>query len=163
MRLQNILGCTSLLLLAACTTMPEGPSVMALPGTGRSFDQFRGDDGVCRQYAYEQIGGATANQAASNSAVRSAAVGTAVGAVAGALIDGHSGAGVGAGTGLIVGSLAGAGAGEASGRGSQRAYDNAYVQCMYAKGHRVPVYGHLTSQGAPGSGYPMPPPPPPPR
>jgi hypothetical protein len=28
-----------------------------LPGTSKNFDQFRGDDGECRQYAYYQSGG----------------------------------------------------------------------------------------------------------
>ena len=37
--------------------MPTGPSVMALPGTGKNFDQFRADDASCRQFAYAQIGG----------------------------------------------------------------------------------------------------------
>jgi len=39
----------ALLGLSACTVMPTGPSVMALPGTGKSFDQFRADDYDCRQ------------------------------------------------------------------------------------------------------------------
>lgn len=38
---------------------------MALPGTGRTFDQFRADDASCRQFAYSQVGGVSANQAAS--------------------------------------------------------------------------------------------------
>jgi hypothetical protein len=29
-----------LLLLTACATVPEGPSVMALPGTGKAPQQF---------------------------------------------------------------------------------------------------------------------------
>lgn len=157
----------ALLVLGGCVTLPSGPSVMALPGTGKSFDQFRVDDAECRQYAYDQIGGTTANQAATNSAVTSAAVGTAVGAVAGAAIGGHQGAGVGAGTGLVVGSLAGTGAAETSAYGSQRRYDHAYVQCMYAKGERVPVSGRLTESGRTYNPPPPPPPgsppPPPPR
>ncbi|HDR9525946.1 TPA: hypothetical protein QDC08_005274, partial [Burkholderia stabilis] len=55
-------------LLGACAYMPVGPSVMALPGTGKSFDQFRADDGSCRQYAFEQSGGVSAGQAATASA-----------------------------------------------------------------------------------------------
>jgi len=131
----------ALLLLGACTSMPTGPDVLALPGSGKSFEQFRGDDGSCRQYATEQLGGKTASQAANESAVRSAVVGTAVGAVAGAAIGGHEGAGVGAGTGLLVGSVAGSGAADSSWQGMQQRYDFAYVQCMYAKGHRIPVLG----------------------
>ena len=31
-------------LLTGCVTIPTGPSVMVLPGSGKSFDQFRLDD-----------------------------------------------------------------------------------------------------------------------
>lgn len=41
----------ALLAIAACTTIPTGPSVMAMPGSGKSFDQFRADDADCRQFA----------------------------------------------------------------------------------------------------------------
>lgn len=131
----------ALLLLCACTTMPTGPSVLALAGSGKSFEQFRNDDVLCRQYALEQLGGKTPDRVANESAVRSAVVGGAVGALAGAAIGGHEGAGVGAGAGLVVGSVAGSGAADASWSGLQRRYDFAYVQCMYANGHRVPVIG----------------------
>lgn len=151
------------LLLAACASVPSGPSIMALPGSGKTFEQFQVDDMQCRDFAQMQIGG-SAQAAADNAAVRSAAVGTAVGAVAGAVIGGHQGAGVGAGTGLLVGSMAGADAGYSSGHGSQQRYDNAYVQCMYAKGEKVPVSGRFIQPqapaAAPSSGnYPPPPPP----
>ena len=149
------------LLLAGCVTVPEGPSVMALPGSGKNFDQFRTDDYTCRQFASSQIGGANAQQAATNSGLESAAVGTAVGAVAGALLGGHQGAGVGAGAGLAVGAVAGTGAAQGSARNLQQRYDAAYVQCMYAKRERVPVAGRM--QEAPPSYGPPPPPPPPPR
>ncbi len=161
----------ALLTVAACTTIPTGPSVMAMPGTGKSFDQFRADDADCRQYALGQVGGATANEAAIDSGVKSAALGTVVGALAGAAMGGHQGAGVGAGVGLLAGSAAGASAGQVSGYGSQRRYDHAYIQCMYAKGERVPVSGRMTSAPeravnppAPANTFPPPPPgyPPPP-
>jgi hypothetical protein len=77
-------------LLGACTVMPSGPNVMVLPGTGQSIERFRDDDASCRQFAFIQIGGKTAEAAARESAVTSAAVGTAVGAVAGAAIGGNS-------------------------------------------------------------------------
>jgi hypothetical protein len=155
----------ALLLLGACTTIPTGPSVLVMPGTGKSFDQFRADDADCRQYALSQVGGATANDASVQSTVNSAAVGTAVGALAGVAMGGRQGAGVGAGMGLLAGSAMGAGAGQSSGYGSQRRYDNAYVQCMYAKGDRVPVSGRMMS-GPVQAISPLPPPnvyaPPPP-
>jgi len=150
------------LLLGACVSVPSGPSVMVLPGTGKSFDQFRADDMDCRQFAYSQVGGTDANQVASESAVKSAAVGTVIGAAAGAAIGGRSGAAVGAGGGLLVGSAAGADAADRSAYGVQRRYDYAFVQCMYAKGHKVPVSGRFTS-AAPAYAPSPPPPPPPPR
>src|ERR1700730_3052909 len=98
----------SLGILGGCAVVPEGPSVMALPGTGKTFDQFRADDGSCRQFAYGQVGGEQANQSTTNSVVGSAVVGTALGAAAGAAFNGGSGAAVGAGAGLLAGSLFGA-------------------------------------------------------
>lgn len=154
----------ALLGLAACVSVPTGPSVMVLPGTGKSFDEFRFDEGQCRQYAYDQIGGQTAAQAQENSAVTSAAVGTAVGALAGAAIGGSSrGAATGAGVGLLGGSMAGADASQRSAYGAQRRYDIAYQQCMYAKGHRIPVAGQISQPRQPApprTNYPPPPPPP---
>lgn len=161
------------LLLAGCATVPSGPSIMALPGSGMSFDQFRADDYSCRQYAMQQIGGDTPNRVATDSAVRSAALGTLIGAVAGAAVGDHHSAGVGAATGLLVGSAIGANAANASSYDAQQRYDQYYVQCMYAYGHRVPVAGRLMSdperysrpaRSAPRRSIPPPPPgyPPPP-
>ncbi|MCW5581156.1 MAG: hypothetical protein KIS72_07440 [Luteimonas sp.] len=150
--------------LAACVSLPSGPSVMVLPGTGMSFEQFRQDEFQCRQYASEQIG-QTPEGASDSSGLRSAAVGTAVGAVAGAAIGGRRGAGVGAGTGLVVGSVAGANTAQVSGYEAQKRYDNAFIQCMYAKGHRVPVSGRYAPErqnAPPVPAAPQYPPPPPP-
>ena len=149
-----------LVIVAGCASIPSTPSVMALPGSGKNFDDFRFDDSQCRQYAAHQIGGSP-----NESGVRSAVVGTAVGALAGAAIGGRQGAGVGAGTGLIFGSAVGAGSAQNASYGSQRQYDNAYIQCMYASGHRVPVpagYARSWTQSPPdaASGYVPPPPPP---
>lgn len=152
--------------------MPSGPSVMVLPGTGQSIDRFRADDYTCREFSLMQIGGQTPQSAANQAAVGSAVVGTAIGAVAGAAIGGGQGAAVGAGTGMLIGGAAGSNTARASGYGSQRQYDNAYIQCMYAKGHRVPVPANMAysrpvkAAGAgippPPPGTPPPPPPPPP-
>lgn len=132
------------LALAGCATYQTAPSVMALPGQGMSFEQFQYDDFQCQSYARNAIGQTTQQQYAGQGGVNSAAVGTAVGAAAGALIgaaSGSAGAGaaIGAGSGLIVGSAAGTEAYAASGGAAQGRFDAAYVQCMYAKGHQVPV------------------------
>ena len=147
------------LTLGACVVMPSGPSMMSVPGTGKSFDQFRADDYDCRQFASSQVGGATAEQAAVDSGVRSAVLGTAVGAAAGAAISGSSGAATGAGVGLLMGTLAGTGAAHASGYNLQQRYDMGYGQCMYAKGHKVPVSRPFAAQHPPGAYTPPPPPP----
>ena len=64
--------------LAACATYPpEGPSLMALPGSGQSFTQFRADDGACRNYANQAIGGTTPATEAVKHRGTSAAVRTA--------------------------------------------------------------------------------------
>jgi hypothetical protein len=170
-RFSIVFSTTVILAVGGCVSLPTGPSVMVLPGTGLSFDQFRNDDAVCQQYAYFQVGGTTANQAAVDSGVTSAAVGTALGAAAGAALGGGRGAAIGAGTGLVGGSLVGTGAAGSSMYATQDRYDVAYIQCMYAKGHQVPVSGQFSGaipqQAAPpASNIPPPPPgspPPPPK
>lgn len=75
-------------LMAACAGLPSAPSVMALPGSGKTFEQFHTDDLACRQSAAQEIQSTKG--------------------------------------------------GEVS---AQRRYDMAYMQCMYAKGHQIPVPG----------------------
>lgn len=130
--------------LAACVHLPSGPSVMALPGTGKSFEQFRVNDYECRSYAYEQVGGATPRQSSQSSGLESAAIGAGLGAAAGAAIAGGGGAAVGAGAGLLAGGLVGSGTASTSAYVNQQRYDIGYIQCMYAKGHRVPIAGRIT-------------------
>jgi hypothetical protein len=149
------------LLLAGCVSVPSGPGVMVLPGTGKSFDQFRGDDMECRQYASNQVGGTTPDGAAESSGLKSAAVGTAIGAAAGAIVGGRGGAASGAGAGLIIGGATGAGAAAGSQRTLQQRYDIGYQQCMYAKGHRIPTAGRFENSPRPVTSYTPPPPPPP--
>jgi hypothetical protein len=97
------------LLLAACATPPpSGPGILVLPGSGKTFDQFRFDDAECRNYA-QSIVGKTSEQ---------------------------------------VGSV-------------QQQYDHAYTQCMYARGHRVPVSGRYSDASPPVHSARTPPPPPP--
>jgi hypothetical protein len=156
------LGLGALLVSACAAVPPSGPGVLVLPGTGKNFDVFRADDQQCRGYAHAQIGGKTTEQAARDSAATSAVVGTAVGAAAGGLIGGTEGAAIGAGVGLAGGALVGADASYAAAGSLQQRYDHAFVQCMYAKGHKVPVSGRYS--GAPRrtqSAARTPPPPPP--
>ena len=136
-------GLLATLPLAACTVArPAGPTVIATPGDGKSFEQFQFDDGRCRDYAISADGGVTPRQAATSSGVGSAVTGTAVGAAAGALLGaatGSAGAGAafGAGGGLLLGSLVGSRNAELSAGALQASYDRAYAQCMIASGEAV--------------------------
>lgn len=146
--------------LTGCATIPTGPSVMVLPGRGKTFEQFQADDAVCRRWASEQAG-TTPGAASTQSAASSAAVGTVLGAGLGAAVGAASGnpgvgAAIGAGSGALGGTMVGVGASQAAAGTVQWRYDIAYEQCMYAKGHQIPVAGAAQPR------YSIPPPPPPP-
>jgi hypothetical protein len=68
--------------------------MMVLPGTNKTFDQFRLDEQDCRAHAQSQITKSGAEQ-------------------------------------------------ESAGSPQQR-YDRSFLQCMYAKGHKVPLTGRVT-------------------
>jgi len=160
--LTGVLALVFTLSLGACATVPLGPSVMVLPGTGKSFDQFQADDAVCRQWASVQTG-TTPQQAAGSSTAKSGVLGTLLGAGLGAAIGaatGHPGVGaaVGAGGGLLAGTAVGAGAGETAAHQVQQRYNNAYEQCMYAKGNQIPAAALPSPRG---TSFAAPPPPPP--
>jgi len=157
------------LLTTACASVPTGPSVMVLPGTGKNFDQFQHDDAVCRQWAAQQTG-TTTERASTNTAVSGAAIGTVLGAAAGAALGAAAGspgtgAAAGAGVGLLGGTAVGAGNASTAYGSVQRRYDASYMQCMYAKGHQIPVARGsapaYTSPSARPASTPPPPPPPP--
>jgi outer membrane lipoprotein SlyB len=174
--MHDMLGRSTLLLLfslGACASIPSGPSVMVLPGSGKTFDEFRNDDFYCKQYASEQVRGVTPNQASVSSGIGSAAVGAGLGAATGAALGGGTGAAIGAGSGLLGGGLVGSSTARDSGYITQQRYDMGYIQCMYAKGHRVPIAGQImdnASTSRPGQSMSVPPrmgdsgrsPPPPP-
>jgi len=157
---------TALLVLGGCVSVPTGPSVMAMPGNGKSYEQFRSEQQQCQQYAQEAIGGQA--QSTQNNATNSAVAGTAIGAVAGALIgaaSGNAGAGaaIGAGGGLLVGSAAGSNASAGGNYSMQQRYDMTYSQCMYSKGNQIQTQQQATTVYSyhPRRYYYAPPPPPP--
>ena len=149
------------LALGACATVPTGPSVMVLPGSTKTFEQFQMDDAVCRQWAHEQTG-TSAGKASSSTTATGAVLGTAVGAAAGAAIGAAAGnpaagAAIGAGTGLVGGTVIGAGEAHGAYHSVQQRYNMAFMQCMYAKGNQIPV-----ARGSVAPGYSSSTPPPPP-
>jgi len=159
-RFTLVISSAVMLAITGCANMPSGPGVMVLPGSGLSFDRFSNDNAICQQFALAQVGGTSPNQAGINSGVASAAAGTALGAAFGAAVGGGKGAAIGAGTGLLAGGLVGTGTASSSMEINQQRYDAAFIQCMYAKGHQVPISGQLApsqSQIAPAATVPPPP------
>jgi hypothetical protein len=149
--------------LGGCATLPSGPSVMVLPGTGKSFEAFQADDAVCRQWAGQQTG-ATPQKTVNQNLAAGAAAGTLAGAGLGAAIGSASGAAgtgaaIGAASGLIGGTAVASGPASSAGQDVQRRYDNAYQQCMYAKGNQIP--GMVREPRLTYEAMPPPPPPPP--
>ena len=152
--------------VGGCATVPRGPSVSILPGSGKTFEQFQADDAACRQWA-EQHMGESPQETMNQNTVTGAVVGTAAGALLGAAIgsaSGHAGAGaaIGAGSGLLLGTSAGASAGQGYVMQGQRRYDISYQQCMYAKGNQIPGMepgpSAPVAEAAPPASLPPPPP-----
>lgn len=151
-------------LLGACATMPSGPSVTVLPGSGKTPEAFQQDSIDCQNFAQASSGGKSATDVANENAVANTALGSGLGAAAGAIIgsasgDAGPGAAIGAGIGLLMGAAAASNTAPASYYTVQRRYDSAYLQCMYARGNRVPVrttaYGY---NSPPVYSYPAQPP-----
>jgi hypothetical protein len=152
------------LALGACTVIPTGPSVMALPGSQKSVEQYQVDVAQCQRYADAIVasaaGGTAAN--ANNQAASTAAAGAVLGAATGAIIGSATGqagqgAAIGAGTGLLFGAAASPYPAMSSYQ-LQRGYDRAYLQCMYARGNQVPVSRGGAGPSRPVYAYPSAPP-----
>ncbi len=129
--------------LAGCVSTPTAPSVMAMPGSSKSYEQFRLDDATCRNAAYNTLGGAA--ETSNNQGLATVAAGTAIGTAAGALLGSAggprgtaNGAAIGAAGGLLAGTAVANGNGGYSQGSLQDQYDVIYIQCMYAKGNKVP-------------------------
>jgi hypothetical protein len=130
--------------LGACTVAPPtGPSVVAMPGQGKSFAQFQRDDDYCRGYAQSKT--ADAGQVAANAqqnSTNTAIAGTLIGAAAGAALGSLSGnvgagAGIGAGAGLLGGAAVAGGNTQDAADSLQGRYDVAYAQCMVGNGESI--------------------------
>lgn len=119
-------------ILTACVNIPTRPSILALPGSGKSFDQFRSDEYECWKYAYEQVRGIIPQKTFRASDAESASDGTG--------LDTATDADKGGGQGTTKSSAT-----RSSYINQQQQYDFSYIQCMYAKGHRVPVPVNITN------------------
>jgi hypothetical protein len=159
------LGLLSLMALGGCTAAtPTGPTVVAMPGQGQTWQQFQDADAMCRRYAQGHMPyPGQAEQASQQNAAANAAAGTLLGAAAGAALGAAAGnaglgAAAGAGTGLLFGSAAAGNQTQATANSLQSSYDIAYAQCMVGNGQTIqqPV-----GMGYAGPGYYAAPPPPP--
>lgn len=131
--------------LGGCAITPTGPSVMVLPGDGKTFDQFKDDDGQCRAWATQSVGGPASSSSDAAKTLVPAGVGAALGAALGAAFSHGSGSGtaMGAGAGLLAGGAVGANSANTQERSMQQRYDQAYMECMYAKHDKIPAPGKV--------------------
>jgi len=158
--IRKLLMVLTVVAVCGCATIPPGPSVMVLPPSGKSFDAFRMEDSVCREWAESQAVW-RANETANENLASGAAIGTLLGAGLGAAIGSASGnvgagAAIGAAGGMAFGVAGASEPARAAGYEVQRRYDIAYQQCMYSKGNHVPGFVRETRRI-----YYLPPPPPP--
>jgi uncharacterized protein YcfJ len=139
-----------LVLLGGCVAPPMGPTIPVMPAPNKPFEVFRADQGLCMDYANQQV--ASGALQANNQQVLTGVAATVLGAGLGAALGGGRGAAIGAAEGATVGAVAGFGPSQMAQMSLQQRYDMFYAQCMYAHGDQVP-----------GFGPPYAPPPPPPR
>ncbi len=126
------------LVLAACQTLPTGPTVAVMPPAGKPLDLFQQEDLFCRNYATQSFAPDAASQG-QRQVLGSAVLGSALGALVGSAVGGdHQSAGAGAAVGLAMGGLAGAGRARDTAMSDQARYNIAYEQCMSSKGNVVP-------------------------
>ena len=154
-----------LLILGGCTAaVPSQPTVVAMPGQGKDWNQFQADNAYCKNYASMQMPNAGQVAATSqNNSTATAVAGTLIGAGVGAALGslaGNVGAGaaVGAGAGLLGGAATAGNNTQATADSLQGRYDVAYAQCMVGHGESIqqpaaPIYA------APPAYYAAPPPP----
>jgi hypothetical protein len=132
------------LALGACAVAPPShPTIVSLPGPGKSFPQFQSDDALCQSYASSKTSDAQAASAASqNNAVGTATAGALIGAAAGAALGSLSGnvgagAGIGAGIGLLGGASVAGDNTQGTANSLQGRFDTAYAQCMVGNGETI--------------------------
>lgn len=145
---------------ACAIPQTAAPRVAAMPGEGRTFEQFQSDDQRCRQAAAAANGFVTPKQAADQGAQQAVLFGTGAGIAGGAMIGSSmaavgAGAILGGGAGIVAGSLLAAGVAESASQGNQHHYDVTYVQCMAAAGERVPDLLAAAGSGVMTGGGPV--------
>lgn len=129
------------------STGPQGPSMTVLPGTGKTFADFKQDDNECRQFARDSIGGSKSGMGEVVKALGITGVGAGLGAAVGGGIGGtHTNRyspTLNAQSGTAIGVAGGAATAmqthNADANNDQARYDHAYVECMYANHNKIPA------------------------
>lgn len=124
------------LIASACGSIPTngGPTVAVLPGGGKSMPEFNLDDIACR---------ATAKVKANDGSPLPVAMGLGKPEV---IASSRSRVTLRESSESTTGSVFGnAQAPEAGSVTPQQRYDTAYVQCMFSKGHKIPIGEAMSS------------------
>lgn len=131
---RTLIAITALVALGACA-VPRSPSVAVLPGGGKDMAAFNADDIACREYS--------ARRALEKSPPPDA-MGLGTGP---AVVEARGRAARGNDTETGTGSMFGGAPAPESDNSftAQQRFDTAYVQCMSAKGHKVPVNQNMSS------------------
>ena len=125
------------LLVAACATAPTGPTVQVMPGKGKSTEVFTADNAICKQFASDQVEGASGH--ANTVQLLTSAVPAVLGAGIGAAFGGGKGAAIGGALGAAGGVGYG---GYASGNAQaslQDRYNVAFTECMQTRHNWAPA------------------------
>jgi len=126
--------------LAGCVTVGQtGPTVDAMPGRGKTLEQFSQDERACQVRAWNAVGRrGNGREVTLDNTIAATAIGAGSGALIGSAF-GHlgSGAAIGTGAGLMVGSFMDERNARAARGPTQAKYDSVYRRCMVARGHRV--------------------------
>jgi hypothetical protein len=155
------LGLVAMVLTGCAVVPPTGPSVVALPPSGKPINVFQQEDYACRDHAFRSDNAGAPSHDGIPDGVGSGAIGTVGGAAAGALFGAAAGnagigAAIGAGAGLLLGSAVGANGAQATSESMQARYNAAYAQCMASKGNSISqpaIYTTTPAYAAPPVAY----------
>ncbi len=124
-------------LAVACAVLPGGtsPTVEVLPGGGKDMAAFNSDDIACRTAATSRANENSPLPTAMGLGNRNDVVASTRGRVT--LRENSE-----ASTGSVYGGSPAADAGTPT---AQQRFDTAYVQCMFSKGHKIPMKTEMSS------------------
>jgi hypothetical protein len=128
---------TAGLLAVACSSIPVGsaPTVEVLPGGGKDMVAFNQDDIACRSTARDRASENSPLPTAMGLGNRPEVIASSRGRIS--IRESSEST-----TGSVFGGSPAADAGPLT---TQQRFDTAYVQCMYSRGHKIPMKEQLSS------------------